>query len=386
MKVAYFKNSDGGCDYYRALLPIETAKRNGMILAESLWPANIIADISYNKERFERVMQADVFLLQRVIGKNFVQKIQEVIMANKKTNKIVIDHDDNVFKVSPLSNHYSDYGTKEIKIQADGKIIYEWKDGQNIDIKKNQTRLDEIKWSLEKCDMMTVTSDILADAFRPYCENIRVLPNCVDMNIWNKLPLLRKNPEEIRVYWSGGFSHWEDLFMVKDVLIEIARAHKNVKIVMAGWKPLGMEEDYPKDQFEFRQWEDTTAYPYTTAIADPDIAIIPLVDNEFNRCKSAIKWIEMGALRVPAVVSMVSPYKELIDLKQDNGVFIENNSKDAWYQGIETLIENAELRKKIGQNAYDTVKEHFDINTQYHAWVNAYGEVLSKSRLLEKAI
>lgn len=379
MKIAYFKNSDGGCDYYRALLPMETIKANKMAQMESLWPANIIADISYNREKFEKVMKADVFLLQRVIGKNFVKKIQEVILANKNNNKLVIDHDDNVFRVSPLSNHYNDYGTEEIKIQSGGKVIYEWKDGVNIDIKKNISRLDEIKWSLEKCDMLTVTTDILAEAFRPYCGNIRVLPNCVDMKIWNKLPLIRPKPEEIRIYWSGGHSHWEDLFMVKDVLIEIANKHKNVKIVISGWKPVGMEEDYPKDQFEFRPWSDTQAYPYTTAISDPDIAIIPLVDNEFNRCKSAIKWVEMAALKVPAVTSLVSPYQELVDLKLDNGIFIEKNDRNLWVKGIEMLINDVELRKKIGQNAYDTVKENFDINTQYHAWVNTYGEVLASN-------
>ena len=381
MKIAYFKNSDGGCDFYRALLPMETIKAQRMAQVESLWPANIVADILYNKEKFLQVMDADVFLLQRVIGKSFLTKIHEVIKANSRRGVLIIDHDDNVFQVSPLSNHYSDYGTKEIKIVNNGQLVYEWKDGVNLNIKKNQQRLDEIKWSLENCNMMTVTTDILADAFRPYCENIRVLPNCVDMKAWQKLPLIRPNPEEIRLYWSGGHSHWEDLFMVKNVLIETARKHKNVKIVISGWKPVGMEEDYPKDQFEFRPWSDTTAYPYTTAIADPDIAIIPLVDNEFNRCKSAIKWIEMAALKVPAVTSMVSPYKELIDLKEDNGIFIENNDPNAWLKGIDLLINDAELRKKIGQNAYDTVKEHFDINTQYHQWFNAYGEVLSSSRL-----
>jgi glycosyltransferase involved in cell wall biosynthesis len=350
-----------------------------------LWPANIIADIMHNRAKFDKVMEADLFVLQRVIGKSFLTRLHEVIRAQGKPNRLVLDHDDNVFKVSPLSNHYVDYGTENFKIEANGKVIYAWEDGVNIDLAKNRKRLDEIKWSLETCDMLTTTTEHLASVFRPYCENIRVLPNCVDMNVWQKLPLLRPNPEEIRIYWSGGHSHWEDLFLIKDVLVQIARENKNVKIVIAGWKPLGMEEEYPKEQFEFHKWVDTQAHPYRTAIADADISIIPLVDNEFNRCKSAIKFIEMGALKIPSVVSMVSPYKEMIDLKEDNGVFVENNSKDGWYKGITALIKDAELRKKIGQNAYDTVKENFDINTQKHQWFNAYGEVLSASAIKSHA-
>lgn len=348
-----------------------------------MWPANILADIKYNPEKFNAAMKGDVYVFQRVVGMGFLKSMQEIIKANTKNGRMVMDHDDNVFKVSPLSNHYKEVGTQEIPIyDQKGKLIYQWKDGvDGFDIKANIRKLDETKWALENCDMLTVTTDILAEAFRPYCENIRVLPNCVDMKIWNKLSFKRDNPDEIRIYWSGGSSHWEDLFLIKGVLIEIAKKYKNVKIVISGWKPLGMEEQYSKEQFEFREWAHTLAYPFTTAISDPDIAVIPLVDNEFNRCKSAIKWIEMSALKVPSVVSMVSPYKEMIPLKEDNGIFIEKNDPTSWFRGIEMLINDAELRKKVAQNAYDTVKENFDINTQCHQWVNAYGEALSANTI-----
>jgi hypothetical protein len=48
-----------------------------------LWPANIVADITCNPDKFRKVMNADVFLLQRVIGKNFVKKIHEVIIGQQ---------------------------------------------------------------------------------------------------------------------------------------------------------------------------------------------------------------------------------------------------------------------------------------------------------------
>ena len=101
--------------------------------------------------------------------------------------------------------------------------------------------------------------------------------------------------------------------------------------------------------------------------------IIPLVDNVFNRCKSPIKWIEMGALEVPCVTSYVSPYKEIAT--EGNGVFVDND-KDAWIEGISMLIEDPILRAKIGGEAQRTVAAQFDINTQWTQWRDAYEGLL----------
>ena len=108
-----------------------------------------------------------------------------------------------------------------------------------------------------------------------------------------------------------------------------------------------------------------------------DIALIPIVDNEFNRCKSPIKWIEASSLQIPSVISYCSPYKEVESLSdKDLAVFIEGNSAEAWVEGISTLIDNPDLRKKIGEEARMVVENNFDANTQYSQWVNAYSEAL----------
>ncbi len=45
---------------------------------------------------------------------------------------------------------------------------------------------------------------------------------------------------------------------------------------------------------------------------DCDIFIAPLIDNQFNRCKSAIKYLEYSALGVPGVYSRLSPYSSVV--------------------------------------------------------------------------
>lgn len=377
MKVGIFRNSKGACDFYRATLPIQIAETNNACKTRELWAANLLYEAGMRTEKFWDVMSSDIYLIQRLAGAKLIKKIREFLDECGLKSKIVLDHDDDVFNVSPMSNHYVDYGTKELKIVHNGNTIHEWKDGVNIDIKDNMERIDEIKLTLSHSDMVTVTTDKLAEVFSPYNKNVRILPNCIDLPQWNKLNIVRENPDEIRICWAGGYSHWEDLFMIRQPLIEIGKKYPNVKILMLGYMPVSMERDFTSGQVEFHPWVETPAHPYRLAAMDIDIAVIPLKDTIFNRSKSNIKLVEFSALKIPSVVSYISPYKEFADLDNgENGVFIDENMKDGWFEGIEFLINNEIIRREIGQKARKTVEDNFDINKRYNEWINVYSEVL----------
>lgn len=378
MKVGVFRNTDGGCDFYRAVNPMMTAAKNKVLAYEEIWAANLLYEAGMRTQKFWETMTSDVYLIQRLAGERLINKIREFVVGSNLKARIVVDHDDDIFNVSPMSNHYVDYGTKEIKIVHNQKIIHEWKDGVNIDIKKNQERMDEVKKTVEKADLITVTTDRLANVFKVYNPNIRVLPNCVDLSQWNRLDIRRKNQDEIRIAWAGGHSHWEDLFMIREPLRDIAAKYPNVKILMVGYMPVSMQKDYRPGQIEFCPWVETPAHPYRLAALDIDIAVIPLAQNEFNSSKSTIKWVEFSSLEIPSVTSYVAPYDTIQDTDDvDKGVFVDKNDPQAWFEGIELLIRNEELRKKYGRIAREFVKQNYDINTQYRQWISAYEEVLS---------
>jgi glycosyltransferase involved in cell wall biosynthesis len=237
--------------------------------------------------------------------------------------------------------------------------------------------LDEVKRTIEQADMVTVTTNKLAEAFLPYNQNIKILPNCVDISQWNRLNIKRDNPEEIRIGWAGGYSHWEDLHMIREPLIEIGRLYPNVKIIMIGYMPITMEKDFRPGQLEFFPWVDTAAHPYRMAAMDLDISLVPIKNNIFNVRKSPIKWIEFSSLRIPCVSSYISPYREMCDLSDSkNGIYIEENDKAGWVEGIKMLVESKSLRDNMGNQARMDVENNFDINKRYGEWIQAYEEVL----------
>lgn len=367
MKVAYHVADDGGCSYYRMSLPLGTARKN---LALDALPVNRAEEV----DRAARIIgAADVVGVARMSDKHFPEIID---YYHKLKKKVVMDWDDDVFNVSPMSDFYEGLGTENVKVNVAGQMVDVWKDGKNIDLAGNRETLDRIKRICGMVDMMTVTTENLAGVYRQYCRDVRVLPNCVDLSLWKALPLKRED-DSVRMGWFGGSSHFEDWVMLSQVLPEVMAKHKNLRLVIMGQKFDGTLKAIDSDRIEIHPWTHTQAYPYKAAILDLDFAVIPLIDNKFNRSKSTIKYVEMGALGVPSVISHVQPYAELMDLVPDNGIFVDSNEPDAWEAGINVMVENPMLRQKIGEQARKTVDDHFDIEKQYPLWVNAYKEVLA---------
>ena len=375
MKVCVFRASDGACDYYRTIIPVNTGTTYKAFEKKELWVSNLLVKLMEDQDKFIDAMNSDIYFLQRVASSNLIKKIREFKDDSRIDAKLVMDYDDDVFHVSPLSNHYIDYGTEEIKIAHEGKVVFEWKDGVNINLSKNRKMIDNIKKACEQVDCITTTTEHLAKIYGEF-NHVKVLPNCVDLKQWNKLPLIRKNPDEIRICWQGGHSHWEDLKLIRESLIQIAKKYPNIKILMLGYMPVSMEKDFRPGQLEFYPWVETPAHPYRLASLDIDIAIIPLKDTIFNRSKSNIKWVEFSSLEIPSITSYVQPYDSIQDADEINkGIFVENNDINGWSKGFETLIQDKALRHEIGRNARQFVEKNFDINTQYMQWVNAFEEV-----------
>lgn len=368
--VTYFLRDNGGCGYYRADLPFTTARRRGHIKATRVEKGD---STNYIAQALDK---ADVILVPRITEGNFISHLGEY---QKQGKKVVVDWDDDIFRVSPFSPHYEDFGTENISVEVHGEKISVWEDGRNIDLKANIKKLDGAKKVCSLVDMVTVTTDTLAQVYRQYNDNVVVLPNCLDTTLWKKLPLI-KSDSSIRMGWFGGHSHFEDWGVIAGILPELMRKYPELKLVIMGAKFDGTLKDIPKHQIEFHGWTHTQAYHYKAAILDLDFAIIPLKETEFNMCKSPIKWIEMSALKVPSVVSNVLPYSAMSELSEENGIYIDNNDPEAWLAGISLMVENLKLRQFMGDRAYETVVQNFDINNQFHQWVNAYQEVVTCQR------
>jgi len=323
----------------------------------------------------EDLTWADVLFVPRLSEPKMIAVLKEF---QKMGKKVVSEWDDNFMCVNPLTQQYSYFGTEEYSETVNGEKIEVWKDGKNIDLKINRENMKLLKEGLATSDMVLTTVEDLANAFRPINPNVRVCPNSVDVNFWQKLPLMKHHG--IRMGWFGGDTHYHDWVMIAPVLKPFMDANPNVTLVIMGGKYDGTLKGIDPNRIEHHHFVDINAYPYKSAILDLDFAIIPLVDTEFNRCKSPIKWLEMGALQVPAITSFVPPYDKMMDLVKDNGIFIEGNNLDGWYEAMHAMATRPILRMEMGKNARKTVEQFYDANKTWKVWLSAFEEVASWPR------
>ena len=102
------------------------------------------------------------------------------------------------------------------------------------------------------------------------------------------------------------------------------------------------------------------------------VGLAPLADNAFNRSKTNNKYREYSAAGYAGVYSNVPPYADCV-IDQETGLLV-NNDTEAWYDAIVRLLDDAELRSKIIDSAYDDVKKTY----RFKDHVNSKLEIVRK--------
>jgi GT2 family glycosyltransferase/glycosyltransferase involved in cell wall biosynthesis len=168
---------------------------------------------------------------------------------------------------------------------------------------------------------------------------IRVINNALPDWIWNFAPnrnYLSKDRSRFRIGWAGAPQHSADLRCLKKVVADT--------VDIADWVFLGAcvpeLEGLATEVHPMVPFDD---YPAKLAALDVDLAVAPLVDTPFNRCKSHLKILEYGILGWPVVASDLEPYRDcpVIRMPPDDAV--------AWTACIRELLADPERRIEQGR-------------------------------------
>jgi glycosyltransferase involved in cell wall biosynthesis len=155
-------------------------------------------------------------------------------------------------------------------------------------------------------------------------------------------------------YFSGSKSHNKDFETVADVLLKILAENKHVMLMVVGYVDLDDSFVAFSQQIEHIPFVQVEKLP--EFILRSDINIVPLeVNNPFCQAKSAIKYLEAAILEVPTVAVATGDFRRCI--KNGTNGFVAENNED-WYAYLTKLINDGELRKKIGSQAKKDVLAH----------------------------
>jgi hypothetical protein len=273
----------------------------------------IIADHLPSAVELER-LRPDVIVYQRQIGVQGLLQRQEGHLFKDAFR--LADCDDYAFEVPEKSLHKRNVP-------------------QNI--------RDLFRVSLSMVDRLVVSTGPLAEVFAGLHPDIRVQTNYLPRAWWGELQSRRRVGRKPRVGWAGGTSHSGDLEMIAEVVRALA---DEVEWVFMGMCPQALQPYV----HEFHPGVVIADYPRQLAALDLDLALAPLEDNLFNRCKTNLRQLEYGACGFPVICSDIDPFR-------DSGlpVTLVRNRTDDWLQAIRMHLADLDATAKAGDALREAV-------------------------------
>lgn len=227
-------------------------------------------------------------------------------------------------------------------------------------------------------DGIIVSTEHLRERLMMFNRNIMVVPNAIDERLFasrqNRLRIpYRKEPRTIG--YMGTMTHDADLMMILQPLRETLRKFQNrieFQIVggLANRSLLHALQGLPHRILDFDGADEYPAFMrWMAENISWDVALAPLEDTTFTRCKSDLKFLDYSALGIPGIFSRVPPYENTVRHRETG--YLTDNTPDAWVEAMATLLTNHELRSRIASDSHAYVHSQRTLRQRAHTWQDA---------------
>lgn len=352
MKVYFIGATYESCYYVRCFLPLvangwdgdKTSMRRSRVNAEQM---------------MQGAMASDVIVFHRPLQK---EMLQAAILLKQAGKKIVMDNDDTYRKDSGVPTNMF----KPLKDKLDKAI-------EGIDA--------SLKEFAKIADLVTVSTEFLAEEYREFNKNVLVLPNCVEPYDWEEP--LKNEGDKVRIGIVGSVASNQDYKSIIP-LLDILKNRKDVQLVLFALpikaKETELAQEIYKPEYEFwaqyePEWHHfVPIYEYQEKLNSLrlDIMLIPRFESYFNKAKSNVKFLEASMCEIATIAQSFSdgnsPYEK------DSNLVLANTEQE-WIEKTIELIENKTLRDTIAKEARKYVLRNYNINNKAHLWEQAYANI-----------
>jgi len=294
-----------------------------------------------------------VFVFNRTL---VTKNVQRLISEIKKQNKeIIFDTDDLVFdaKFMHQTESYE-------KMNALEKKQYEKGVGEEI--------LND-----PYVKICVTTTSFIKNILEGYDKKVFISSNKInqaEVTLAEKINENKKqnNSDEITLgYFSGTMSHNKDFATISEPLYQIMEKYPQVNLVLVG--PLDINNKLNDFKDRIKKTGLAPIEKHYENISKVDVNLAPLEkDDPFCEAKSELKFFEAGIVKTPTVAIKNHTFSEAIEDGLD-GFLAENGIE--WFEKIEKLILNEDLRKEMGEKAYQkTLREYTNKNANNEEYYN----------------
>ena len=269
-------------------------------------------------------------------------------------------------------------------------IVAEIDDNPRAFIGKGNEAVYSLSYLCTHC--VQVSTEYLADVLRQYNPHVQVFPNQLQELPEKRNYLLEslqklKAGEDYVTFFFGALNRTEEWQEVMPVICEAIEKYGS-KLRFKVLSDRGFYEALPTEYKEFigsREMYEGQFVPYhmyAEALHSSDISFLPLRDNDFNRAKSDLKFIE-SAGHGAAVLASPTVYENTV--KEGRNGFIYRNPRE-FKEYLTLLIEDRERRIETAEAAYRYVQEERLMSGHYLERLAWYREMLQRRPQLDREL
>jgi len=340
LKILGIPDDFNTCYFYRMFVPGCELNRNPdfefRVINHTLFSIELLEAMIKNEFR------PDLIILQRLTEARYIKMLPEL---KARGIKVVVELDDNFWAIPP-DNPFCGISSRahlltELICQADGCIV-----------SCEQLRKLCSAWNDRTEIIPNYLPDEYFDLEKNHFQKTRVAP--------------------LVMAWFGSFTHFGELQMIERAIRKLSKKHgSKFKFIYAD--PLARCPDWlkPYKPLCITGVEPIEFVPVLTSLA-VDIALAPVKDNEFNRCKTPLKMLEYGVSKFAVISSDVGEYK-----KYSNEIGLTANRPEAWADKVQELADNIELRRTLAQSLYNRVDRESRISLGVKRWIEVIDRMIA---------
>lgn len=275
----------------------------------------------------QRVKNFDLVFIQRealFVGSSFFEK------QFFKKSKVVFDFDDSIWLLDTSPEN------------------------KKFEFLKNPLKT---KINIQHAHAVIAGNAYLASYAKLFNRNVYVVPTTIDTDFHK--PVYdssrfdhNKSDKKIVIGWSGSITTIKHFEIAIPALTAIKNKYGDkvqIHVIGQGYY------EHPELHIISKSWSVQTE---VNDICEFDIGIMPLPEDEWVKGKCGLKGLSYMACGVATIMSNVGVNPEIIE-HEKNGLLADTTEN--WINALSILIDNDELRKKLGEEGRKTVVEKYSV-------------------------
>lgn len=290
------------------------------------------------------------------------RKHNDIHLTNAKHHDISWDflrQFDVLFMQRPASRYHFDFA--ELAKRYGIPVWLDW-DDHYLAIPEDNPRkklyteyhVDQVREVAKIADAITVSTEPLSEVFSQFNENVFVIPNAHDFDLLSDNDMRVFSGTSKVILWRGSDTHQGDFDHFKEPLIELMNETTDYVWAFFGHCPKWAIDVLPSNRIRLYGYDGVVEYIRRMAEVNPRLVYIPLVDNEFNRARSNIGWIEATYAGAVTLMPNNMPtwkdlpgfyYNDAGDFKEKFLHALENASDEIQGEAAQKLLTSFRLEK-----------------------------------------